>query len=303
MTEGGIDTPGSAAAASPALGRRIHGRPCAILSLLLGLLLSASPASSQFIQDAVPGGLIEIPLAPLQQARPDAYFGQKRVLVTEFGRRWSALVGLPLGMVPGTYVIQVRLEDSENPEDRAFAVYPGRQRGGAATISLPGPPPEALKMEFEWREALEAALPLTPPVAPAAAPTFGRHLGESAPGAGHADFAAFTIPRNTLVRAPGAGRVAAATGHRTGTWIWIDHGMSLYTRIGPVTDTHLTAADTVTAGQVIGRIRLDEDESSRTFYLSVYLNGAAINPLLIFDMSSTAGPGGGSRPGRAGGAR
>lgn len=268
---------------------------------ILGLLAGVPSASAQFIQDAVPGGLIEIPLAPLELSRPEAYFGQKQLLVMPFGRRWSGLAGLPLGMVPGTYVIQVRFTDSDKLEDRAFTVYPGRG-GGRTRVALPGPPPEALETEFAWREPLEAELPLIAPVAATARPLFGRYREESTAGGPYADFVAFRIPGTLLVRAPGVGRVTATIQEEAGTWVWIDHGMGLYTRLGPITETNLNPSNTVAAGQAIGRFRLDEEDTPGIFYLSVFLNGAAIDPFLIFDMDSTTGgnaDSGRSRPGRA----
>ncbi len=273
------------------LARRLRSVVC-----FLGLLAGVAPASAQFIQDAVPGGLIEIPLAPLELSRPEAYFGQKQLLVMPFGRRWSGLAGLPLDMVPGTYVIQVHFTDSDKQEDRAFTVYPGRG-GGRSQVALPGPPPEALDTEFAWREPLEAELPLSPPVAATARPLFGRYMEGSTAGDPYSDFVAFRIPGTLLVRAPGAGRVTDTIVQEAGTWVWIDHGMGLYTRLGPITDTNLKPSNTVAGGQAIGRLRLDEEDTPGIFYLSVFLNGAAVDPFLIFNMDNT--PGGNAASGRS----
>lgn len=256
----------------------------------LGLLIGTPGASGQFVLDAVPGGLIEIPLASLDQARPDAYFGQRRILVTKFGRRWAGLAGLPLRMVPGSYVIQVKLAESEKFEDRVFTVYPGRG-DGQSVVELPGPPDDALDTDLVWREPLDAELPLDAPVPLAAQPTFGRH--RPAPGSGpvYADFVVFNITTDMLVRTPDAGRVAAVVALESGTYIWIDHGMSLFTRLGPLTDATLSESEPVEAGRLIGRVRLDEDATPQPFYFSVFLNGAAINPFLISDIEKASGDG------------
>lgn len=263
---------------------------------IAALLLAAPGASAQYILDAVPGGLVEIPLATTDEARPEAYFGQRRILVTPFGRRWAGLVGLPLSMVPGTYVIQVKPADSETREDREFTVYPGRT-DGRALVTLPGPPPDALQTEFEWREPLDAELPLNPPVFLAAQPTFGRYRQAADARPSYADFVVFNIVRETRVRTPDAGRIAAMAAHESGTYVWIDHGMSLYTRLGPLTDTTLSPSDPVAAGQSIGRVRLDEDETPQPLYLSVFLNGAAINPFLISEIEKAADGAATDRPG------
>lgn len=269
-------------------GRYLGAALCALV------LLSWIPgASARFILDAVPGGLVEIPLASADQPRPEAYFGQRRIMVTRFADRWEGVVGLPLSMVPGTYVIQVKLDDSEssdgeNFEDRTFTVYPGRG-AGRRTATLPGPPPEALETDFTWREPLDAGLPLRGPVPAAARPSFGRLRQQSAEaGPAYADYVVFNITREMPVVTPGAGRVAATLAHESGAYVWIDHGMGLYSRLGPVSDTALNDSDRIEAGQVIGRIRLDEDDTPRLLYLSVFLNGAAVNPALIFDMETRA---------------
>lgn len=260
------------------------------------LLLAAPGAAAQFIVDAVPGGLVEIPLATLEEPRPEAYFGQRRILVTQFAQRWAGLVGLPLSMVPGTYVIQVKPVDSESREDLEFTVYPGRT-DSRTVVTLPGPPPGALKTEFAWREALDAELPLKSPVPLAAQPTFGRYHRPSDARSSYADFVAFNIERDTRVKTLDAGRVAALTAHESGTYVWIDHGMSLYTRLGPLTDTTLNPSDPVAAGQPIGRVRLDEEDTPQPLYLSVFLNGAAINPFLISKIEKATGGGSTDRPG------
>jgi len=260
---------------------------------LAGLLLGSPSASAQFILDAVPGGLVEIPLAARDQPRPEAWFGQRRILVTTFARRWVGLVGLPFSLVPGSYVIQVRLEDGADMEARSFTVYPGRDTGrsSAAPAGVPSRPPQ---QELAWRETLAAELPLQAPVPAPAMPSFGRY--HPAPEAGsaepdYADFVAFAIAADATAGSPGAGHIAAATAHDSGTWLWIDHGMGLYTRVGPLSNPSVQPADTVTAGQPVGRIRLDENDTPRMLYFSVFLNGAAINPFLIADLDRSAADG------------
>lgn len=262
------------------------------------LMIVAPGAFAQFVLDAVPGGLVQIPLLSADQPRPEAYFGQKRIMVIRFADRWEGVVGLPLTMVPGTYVIQLRLDEpddgdgnGESMEDRAFTVYPGRGSGRPAA-ALPGPPPAAHRTDFAWREPVDAALPLRSPVEAAARPTFGR-IQPQADGSNppYVDYTAFMIDRDMPVTTPGPGRVAATLTHESGIYAWIDHGMTLYTRLGPLTDLAVNESDRLEAEQVIGRIRLDEDDTPQPFYLSVFLNSAAVNPFLIFELQKkTAGP-------------
>lgn len=261
------------------------------------LLLVAPSTPAQFILDAVPGGLVEIPLAPLDQTRPEAYFGQRRILVTKFARRWVGLAGLPLSLAPGSYVIQVALEDSEDPQARAFTVYPGRG-AGRSVIDLPGLPMDLPEVELGWRDTLDAGLPLNAPVARPARPTFGHYRRTPGGEPRHVDCVAFAITGETPVTAPGAGRVAATWQHESGTYLWIDHGMALYTRLGPLAGTSLSASDAVEAGQPVGRAGPGEDDAEQLLYLAVFLNGAAVNPFLISNVEKTPTPDSGAGAGR-----
>jgi hypothetical protein len=255
------------------------------LLCMLGIL--AVPAAwAQFIVDAVPGGLVEIPLADRDEPRPEAYFGQRRILVTQFGRRWAGLIGLPRDMVPGRYVIQIAAEESENIEIRDFTVYPGR-RDERPPVSLSGPPPGADAAELAWRDTLDAELPLNTPVPLPAQRTFGRYRETSQPDRQFVDFVVFTIPGDMTVRAPGSGRIAASLVLETDTYVWIDHGMGLFTRLGPLTRAALDTTAPVQAGEPVGIVRLDDDETPRPLFLSVFLNGAAINPFLIADIEAS----------------
>jgi len=258
---------------------------------LAGLLLAAPRAGAQFIVDAVPGGVVEIPLAPAAQPRPEAYFGQRRILVTQFARRWVGLVGLPLNLTPGSYLIQVKAPDSEKLEPREFTVYP-RRSTGQSVVALPGPPVAAPEQGFVWREPLDAELPLGSPVALPARPVFGVYREAASSEPAYADFVSFQIAADTPVTAPDAGRVAGVARRESGVYVWIDHGMAFYTRIGPLTAAALDPSDTVEAGQPIGRVQPDEQDTPQILYLSVFLNGAAVNPFLVSEIDKTNGNGG-----------
>lgn len=267
------------------LYRRLQRGLCTIV----GILLWAPAAPAQVVLDAVPGGLVEIPLASSDRARPQAFFGQRRILVMEFANRWAGLVGLPLSLLPGRYIIQVKLEENEDMEAREFTVYPGR-RTREPPVDLRGPPPDVLALEPSWRETLDAELPLDAPVPLPADPLFGQYRLNGSPGSGRVAHVAFTVPGDMPVNAPDAGRIASTTVHETGTYIWIDHGMGLFTCVGPVSGTGLQESDPVDAGQVIGRIVLNEDEQPAPLYLSVFLNGTAVNPFLIADIRENGVP-------------
>lgn len=262
---------------------------------VLAIALLVPTAAARPTLDAVPGGLVEIPLVPVDQARPEATFGQKRILVMEFGAQWVGLVGLPLSLVPGRYIIQARAgdEDDDEPLVREFTVYP-RRTGRQETVQLPEPDTEAI--ELVWRDSLDARFPLAPPVPGPAQPLFGRYRQVSETQSRQVDFVAFQIASDTPVTAPGNGRIAATTQHESGTFVWIDHGMGLYTRIGPITHAAHGPGEPVKAGQHIGSMVLDTDGDPRSLYWWIFLNGAAVDPFLISTLNRASLDGTRGRP-------
>lgn len=247
------------------------------------LLWWAVTAGAQVTLDAVPGGVTEIPLAPVDEPRPDAYFGLKRILVMQFGPQWVGLVGLPLDMVPGKYVIQVRSEEKEEPIVHEFTVHP-RRINEQVPVQLPDMPLQIPKIDLAWREPLDARLPLNPPVSAPATPTFGRYQRISDSESVYLQFVTFRVDADTSVAAPGNGRVAAVRSHDTGTFVWIDHGMALFTCIGPMTRTTVKQGDRIELGRNIGKLVLDTMDEPRFLYWSVFFNGTAVNPFLVSDL-------------------
>lgn len=258
------------------------------LGLVLMLALAPGPGAAQVILDASPGGLVEIPLVPADQPRPPASFGQKRVLVRSFGGDWVALVGLPLDLVPGRYIVQARPEGRDEPLVEEFTVFPRRSRR-QSVVDLGATPPDPGAVALAWRETLDAAFPLLPPVAGPARPLFGRYRQVSQTETEHISFVAFDIDADTAVTAPGNGRVSAVTGEEPALFVWVDHGMGLYTCVGPLSGTARIVDDPVEAGSMLGRVTLDEDEEPRSLYWSVYLNGAAVDPFLLSDLKPASG--------------
>lgn len=256
---------------------------CRVLKLTaaaLAVVLAAPATATQVTLDAVPGGLVEIPLVPLEQPRPPAEFGRERLLVMPFGGQWVALVGLPLDLVPGNYIIQARPEGADAPLIQEFSVFPRRTRR-PAVVELANPPPEPGIIEFEWRDTLDAAFPLAPPVSAPARPLFGSYRQVSETQSGHVDFVTFPVSADTPVTAPGKGRIALVSSSDNGAFVWIDHGMGLYSRVGPLTHASGRVNDPVESGQAVGAVLLDEEEQSGALYWSVYLNGAAVDPFLV----------------------
>lgn len=251
--------------------------------LALALCLWGSPAPAQIIIDAVPGGVAEIPLGPASGEPPQAFFGQRRILVTESGPNWVGIVGIPLSLVPGRYVVQTGVDDNEEPVAYEFTVFPRHLRE-QPIVKQPELTLESRAAGLEWRETLDADLPLDPPLSEPARPLFGRHYQRSSGESRYLEFVAFNVAADTPIKAPDDGRVDRVEAHQTGTLVWIDHGMGLFTRTGPLTRATVSQGEAVKTGQTIGRVALDATDPPRPLYWSVFLNGTAVNPFLLSDL-------------------
>jgi len=260
---------------------------CRRLALLL--YLWCWPAVAQITIDTVPGGVVEIPLGAVSEPVPQAFFGQRHILVMPAGPRWVGLVGLPRDLVPGRYVVRTGLDDANAPTIYEFMVLP-RHSGGPPLAGQETLPPAADPGRLEWRQTLEASLPLRPPLASAAKPLFGRHHHEPGGASRYLDFVVFEAAVDSQVMAAGNGRVDSLESYDSGVFVWIDHGMGLYTRTGPLSRTALNPDDPVEAGQSIGRIILDTADQPRALYWSVFLNGTAVNPFLLSNLSRASLP-------------
>lgn len=251
--------------------------------LALALCLCWAPAPAQITIDVVPGGVAEIPLGPASEEPPQAFFGQRRILVTESGQDWVGIVGIPLSLVPGRYVLQTGVDDNKEPVDHEFTVFPRHLRE-QPIVEQPELTLETRAPRLDWRESLDADLPLDPPLSEPARPLFGRHYQRASGESRYLDFVVFDVAADTPIKAPDDGRVERVEAHETGTLVWIDHGMGLFTRTGPLTRVAVAQGDTVNTGQTIGRVALDTAEPPRPLYWSVFLNGTAVNPFLLSDL-------------------
>ena len=93
-----------------------------LLFLIAALLTHASTTLALELPDAlaVPGGVALIDL-PASEAAPKAWFKNKRVMILENDPGFTAVVGLPLSLKPGSYHLQVQRASGETT-DRRFEV-------------------------------------------------------------------------------------------------------------------------------------------------------------------------------------
>lgn len=261
---------------------------CLALGFLAALTAHALPQEA-----AVPGGVAVVRLGS-GDARPQAWFGEKRVAVVRDGQGWVALVGLPLALEPGAHALRVLAAGAETTKPvRVAAKHYPLQRFTVPDHRKVEPPPEdMLRIEREQKRIDEIKAAFRDEPAPDTAfrqPAAGRLTGsfglrriinglERMPHAG-IDVAA---PVGTPVQAAGAG-IVVETGDYffNGNSVYIDHGQGLVTLYCHLDRIEVLPGEPVAAGQRIGLSGNTGRTSGPHLHWTVLLNGAAVDPRLF----------------------
>jgi murein DD-endopeptidase MepM/ murein hydrolase activator NlpD len=241
----------------------------------------------------VPGGVARIALGA-SASPPRARLGQARLLVTQEGREWFALVGIPLAAKAGSK-LQVEVERAGRTDRFDIGVAPKQYT--AQHLKVPRDQvdlsPEDLARYERERAHLAAVLGTFSDAAPATLamlqPTPGRRSGtfglrryfNGQPRSPHTgmDIAA---PAGTPVVAANAGRVIDTGDYFfPGRTLIVDHGQGLLSLYAHLSAFDAGAGDDVAAGAPIGKVGATGRVTGPHLHFSVYLNAVAVDPALF----------------------
>lgn len=241
----------------------------------------------------VPGGVARIALGT-SASPPRARLGQARLLVTQEGREWFALVGIPLAAKAGSK-LQVEVERAGRTERFDIGVAPKQYT--AQHLKVPRDQvdlsPEDLARYERERAHLAAVLETFSDAPPATLamlqPTPGRRSGtfglrryfNGQPRSPHTgmDIAA---PAGTPVVAANAGRVIDTGDYFfPGRTLIVDHGQGLLSLYAHLSAFDARAGDDVAAGAPIGKVGATGRVTGPHLHFSVYLNAVAVDPALF----------------------
>lgn len=260
------------------IGRFVAGRIVPVL--LAGVLHAIPPSHAQQYpkHHAVAGGIAIIPLNLDIQKGVQAKFGRTPILMYKHKGSWIGVVGIDLDTGQGNYLISVSIPN-QDPTTQEFSVkpysYPLRSQRENTILPLPFNPPD------KWRPELHATFPLLPPVQTKTMVPFGTRYaagGDQGPETG----VVFSVSTSQKVVAPGEGIVFEILKPEEEGWIYvtIDHGMGLFSSLGPINRLLKENGQPVDKGEVLGEV--DHDRTAPTgLYWQTALNGAVINPLLF----------------------
>jgi hypothetical protein len=244
-----------------------------------------------------PGELVVFTItvpAPVDRVRVRAF--DREIVPFPVGDRvWEALVGIDLDARPGTSVVTVDAGSAALRTTYTLAITPRTFRTRRLTVdeAFVTPPPseqeritrEAALLASVWkapaRERLWTA-PFVRPVPGLANSAFGtRSIFNGKPRNAHGG-ADFLSPAGTPIHAPNAGLVVLARDlYFSGGTVVIDHGLGLFSMLAHLSAIDAREGDTVTAGQVVGRVGATGRVTGPHLHWAVRAGNARIDPLAI----------------------
>jgi murein DD-endopeptidase MepM/ murein hydrolase activator NlpD len=223
-------------------------------------------------------------------------------VATDAGRaRWRALIGIDLGVKPGTYPVVVEVGGARAARDLIVHAKGFPTRRLKVDPDFVTPPPSAAERiasdaELQartWRSSAATRLwsePFVRPVAEAANSAFGtRSIFNGLPRNAHSG-ADFLSPAGTPIHAPNAGRVLISRDlYFSGNTVVIDHGLGLFSMLAHLSAFDVREGDLVTAGQIIGRVGATGRVTGPHLHWAVRVNDARVDPLSLLELLGKRG--------------
>ena len=228
----------------------------------------------------VAGGIAVIELDIDAEKEINAKFGRTPILTFKYKGSWVGVVGIDLETGQGNYLVTVAIPE-EDPMTKEFEVQPyGQPLKSQQTHvieSNPCNPPS------NWRTELEVTFPMSAPVVSKNIIPFGTRY--ATPEDGDPELGVvFHLGASQKVVAPGAGIVidVSKTKDEGPLHMQIDHGMGLYSCLGPISRVLKEKGESVDKGETVGDADYDQ-ALSKGLYWKITLNGALVDPLLFIE--------------------
>ncbi len=265
-------------------------RPLIALMLCLALPAHAEGFVTRLLNKPVPGGVAVVDLGEGSSAPQARYQGKPVLVVKEEGRRWIAIVGIPLTVKPGTQQIEA------NGQALSFTVGPKHYREQRITLKNQeqvNPSPANLKrIERELAEQTRAYQQFSPrqpsnllfdrPVNGPLSSPFGLRRffnGEERNPHSGLDFAA---NRGTPIKAPAAGKVILIGDYFfNGKTVFLDHGQGLISMFCHLSEIDVQLGDEIARGGHIGKVGATGRATGPHLHWNVSLNDARVDPAIF----------------------
>ncbi len=265
-------------------------RPLIALLLCLALPAHAEGCITRLLNKPVPGGVAVVDLGEGSSAPQARYQGKPVLVVKEEGRRWIAIVGIPLTVKPGTQQIEA------NGQALSFTVGPKHYREQRITLKNQeqvNPSPANLKrIERELAEQTRAYQQFSPrqpsnllfdkPVDGPLSSPFGLRRffnGEERNPHSGLDFA---VGAGTPIKAPAAGKVILIGDYFfNGKTVFVDHGQGLISMFCHLSKVDVQLGQELPRGGVLGRVGATGRATGPHMHWNVSLNDARVDPAIF----------------------
>lgn len=221
-------------------------------------------------------------------------FGNKHVMVVPDYGSWYAVVGLPLTLIPGVYVVTIESESSQIIA-RSFQVSPKQYRvervgnhSGQATAWTEDEHQQILANMDElktavavWQDSNDVDTDFQVPAPGPITKSFGvRTVTDDATTDRHLGVDISTKSGSVLV-APAAGVINKVQDNLDeGLTLLMSHGQGLFSVLSHLDHVDVQLNQSVAKGTVVGKAR-DQALDNSHIYWSVILNEAEVNPVLF----------------------
>jgi murein DD-endopeptidase MepM/ murein hydrolase activator NlpD len=242
-----------------------------------------------------PGELVVLAITLPQRADRVSVRAFDRVAVTfaDGNREWRALVGIDLGVTPGTYPVAVDAGGLHATYDLAVTAHRFPTRRLTVDPAFVTPPPseeariarDAKLLADTWKSPAPQRLWIdrfVRPVPGTANSAFGsRSVFNGKPLNAHGG-ADFLSPSGTPIHAPNAGRVAVARNlYYSGNTVVIDHGLGLFSTLAHLSVIDVHEGDRVTADQIVGKVGATGRVTGAHLHWAIRAGGARVDPLAV----------------------
>lgn len=266
-----------------------------LAAILLLYSFQASAVTALPRQDAIPGGIVIVPLKADLQHMPKVFYRNREVMVLKRHNQWQAVVGIPLSAKPGLQ--RIKVTDDKHVSTIAFDIHDKAYQTQRITIKDKHKVnPTKLDMKRiraetktidealrHWMPQASVPMHFIWPVKGYITGPFGkRRILNGEPRQPHSgiDIAA---DAGTPILAPADG-VVRETGDFffDGKTVFLDHGQGLVTMLCHMSKINVKPGQKVHQGDVIGLVGMTGRATGPHTHFGVSLNDSRVDPRLFF---------------------
>jgi murein DD-endopeptidase MepM/ murein hydrolase activator NlpD len=224
---------------------------------------------------------------------PPIFYNQRRVVVVRNQQQWVALIGIPLDAHLGQHTLidqQTATSYSFQVVNKIYKTQRLKFKGKGQAILKPEDL-QRIQREAEivkailatpWRPTASPLWPLVQPVHGRISGTYGlRRYINGEPRKPHSGID-IAVPLGTAVSASADG-IVVNTGNYffSGNTIFLDHGQGMITMYGHLSSIAVQEGQTVSGGQIIGRVGKTGRATGPHLHWAVSVNNTMVDPMLF----------------------